>query len=434
MKFTATNTDEANAVITATIEAKTIEASLNTLAKQASKTMDVQGFRKGKVPVAIIKQRYGKKMAEDAQNEVLRDLFTEALTELNIDNASVIGEPAVTKFDKKDDGSIEIELKIASKPTVKLGDYKALLPEVETKEVTDDEVDARINEMASRNTPLSKISKKRKVKTGDFVLIDFEGFKDGVAFDGGKADKHSLEVGSNSFIPGFEDQIIDMAYDEEKEIKLTFPSEYQVKDLAGAEVMFKVKLHEIQKKQTPEIDDEFAKKVLQGEKDATLDMLKEKIKEQISNEKMNAYYQEELKPVYITSLLKAINFAVPMSILDQEINQALNVEIKGMSEDEIKALQKDDKRIEEMRKKAEPNAIESVKATFIIDALAKAESIEVTDQEVNQTVYYEAMMQGQDGQAMIKQYSEQGYLPAIKMSMIEQKVITKLLDEKAGKK
>ena len=158
-------------------------------------------------------------MAEDAQNEVLKEIFTEALTELNIDNASVIGEPAVTKFDKKDDGSIEIELKIASKPTVKLGDYKALLPEVETKEVTDGEVDDKINKMASENASLGKIARKRKVKTGDFVLIDFEGFKDDVAFDGGKAEKHSLELGSNSFIPGFEDQIIDMAYDEEKEIK-----------------------------------------------------------------------------------------------------------------------------------------------------------------------------------------------------------------------
>ena len=433
MKFTAKKTDEANAVVTATIEAATIANSLDSIAKQAAKTMDVQGFRKGKVPVAVVKQRYADKMTQDAESEALRDLFTASLAELKIENTDIVGEPAVTKFNKKDNGDIDVELKVACKPNVDLGDYKALLPEVETKEVTDEEVETRINEMAAGDAPLAKIARKRKVKAGDFALIDFEGFKDGVAFDGGKAEKYSLEIGSNSFIPGFEDQVIGMVYEEEKEITVTFPAEYQSKDLAGAEVMFKVKLHEIQEKKAPVIDDEFAKKVLQGDENATVDTLKEKIKEQILNEKMGAYYQEELKPAYITALVKANEFAVPTTVLEQEIGQVLNTEIRGMSEDEIKALQEDAEKIEEMKKKAEPEATDSVRATFIIDALAKAEDVSVTDQEVSQTIYYEAMMTGQDGQAMIKQYEEQGYLPAIKMSMVEQKVITKLLDEKAGK-
>jgi trigger factor len=433
MEFTTKKTDEANAVVTATIDAQTIANSLDNIAKQAAKTMDVQGFRKGKVPVSVIKTRYANKMTEDAQSEALRDVFAKALEELKIENSDLVGEPAVTKFDKKEDGSIEVELKISSKPVVDLGDYKALLPEVKTKKVTAKEIDERITQMASGDAPLEKIKRKRKVKAGDFALIDFEGFKDGVAFDGGKAQKHSLEIGSNSFIPGFEDQVIGMAYDEEKEITVTFPKEYQAKDLAGAEVMFKVKLHEIQEKVAPEIDDEFAKKILQGEENATVDMLKEKIKEQIKNEKMGQYYQEELKPEYIAALVKANDFAVPTSILDQEIGQVLNNTIRGMSEDEIKELQEDADKIENMKKEVEPEAKDSVRATFIIDALAKAENVEVSDQEVTQTIYYEAMMQGQDGQAMIKQYEEQGYLPAIKMSMLEQKVITKLLDEKAGK-
>ncbi len=433
MKITAKKTDEANAVVTATIDAQTLETSLDTIAKQAAKTMDVQGFRKGKVPVAVVKQRYAEKMAQDAESEALRTVFTEGLAKLKIDNKDLVGEPAVTKFDKKDNGDIAVELKVSCKPAFDLGDYKALLPEVKTKKVTAKEVDERISTMASGNAPLTKIARKRKVKAGDFTLIDFEGFKDGVAFDGGKADGHSLEIGSNSFIPGFEDQVIGMAYDEEKEITVTFPAEYQSKDLAGAEVMFKVKLHEIQEKKAATIDDEFAKQVLQGEKDATVDMLKTKIKEQIKNEKMGQYYQEELKPAYITALVKANEFAVPTSILDQEVNQVLNNEIRGMKEDEIKKLQEDEKKIEKMRKKAEPEAQESVRATFIVAALAQAEKVEVTDEEVSQTIYYEAMMQGQDGQALIKQYEEQGYLPAIKMSMLEQKVINKLLDEKAGK-
>ncbi len=433
MKFTVKRTNEANAIVTATIAAADIVKSLDELAKQASKTMDVQGFRKGKVPVAVIKQRYGKKMAEDAQNDTLRDVFTQALTELKINNADLIGEPAVTKFDKKDDGSIEVEIKLASKPTVDLGDYKALLPKITTKKVTAKEVDERITQMAAGNAPFVKIKRKRKAKSGDFAVIDFEGFKDGVAFDGGKAQNHTLEIGSNSFIPGFEDQVIGMGYDEEKEIKVTFPKEYQAKDLAGAEVMFKVKLHEIQEKAEPVIDDEFAKKMLPQEKDVTVDILKIKIKEQIKNEKTQKYYSDELKPAYLDALVKSLDFAIPQTLLDQEINQVINNEIRTMDEKAIKKLQDDAKKIESMRKNAEPEATNNVKATFVIDALAKVEKVEVTDQEVTQTIYYEAMMSGQDGQAMIKQYEEQGYLPVIKMSMLEQKVINKLLDEKAGK-
>ena len=433
MKFTATKTDEANAVVTATIPADEIAKSLDSIAKQAAKTMDVQGFRKGKVPVAVIKQRYGQKMEEDANNEALRTVFTEALAELKIDNSDLVGEPAVTKFDKKEDGSLDVELKLACKPAVDLGDYKSLLPEIKTKKVTAKEIDERIDQMASGNAPLEKIKRKRKVKAGDHAIIDFEGFKDGVAFDGGKAEKHTLEIGSNSFIPGFEDQVIGMAYDEEKEINVTFPESYQSKDLAGADVAFNVKLHEIHEKSAPVIDDEFAQKVLSDTPDATVDTLKAKIKEQIKSEKMNKYYNEDLKPVYLDVLVKSLDFAVPSSILDQEINQVLNNEIRTMKEDEIKALQDDSKRIEEMRVKAEPEAKDSVKATFIIDALAKAEAVEVADQEVSQAIYYEAMMQGQDGAAVLKKYEEMGYLPAIKMSMLEQKVITKLLDEKVGK-
>jgi trigger factor len=148
---------------------------------------------------------------------------------------------------------------------------------------------------------------------------------------------------------------------------------------------------------------------------------------------MGQYYNDELKPAYLDALVNALDFAVPQNILEQEINQVLNNEIRTMKEEDIKALQDDAKKIDSMREKATPEATNSVKATFIIDALAKAESVEVTDQEVTQAIYYEAMMQGQDGVGALKKYEEMGYLPAIKMSMLEQKVITKLLDEKSGK-
>jgi len=433
MKFNATKTNEANAVVTATVEAGAIETNLNKLAKEAAKTMDVQGFRKGKVPVAVVKSRYADKLTQDAEGEAIRDILSGALKELDINNADLIGEPAITKFDKQENGDIEIAIELSCRPAIDLGDYKALLPEIKTKKATKKEVEERIDTMASQGAPLEKIKRKRMVKAGDFALIDFEGFKDGVAFDGGKAEGHSLEIGSNSFIPGFEDQVIGMKYEEEKEITVTFPAEYQSADLAGKEVVFKVKLHEIQEKVPAVIDDEFAKKVLSNEENPTVELLNEKITEQIELEKNSKYYNEDLKPVYLESLVEKISFEVPTSVLEQEISQLLNNKVREMSEEDLNALKEDQAKIEEMREEVKPEATKSVKATFIVDALAKAEGVSVEDQEVTQTLYYEAMMQGQDGQALIKQYEEAGYLPAIKMSMIEQKVITKLLDEKAGK-
>ena len=433
MEFNAKKIDEANAVITATLQAATIDESLTKIAKQAAKTLDVQGFRKGKVPVAVVKSRYAEKLQQDAEGEALRAVLNEALAELKIANSDLIGEPAITKFDKKENGDVEVEIQISSRPQFDLGDYKALLPEIKTKKVTAKEIDEKLNEMAAHSAPLEKIKRKRMVKDGDFAVIDFEGFKDGVPFEGGKADGHTLEIGSGSFIPGFEEQVIGMKYEEEKEITVTFPEQYQAANLAGAEVVFKVKLHEIQEKAAPVIDDEFAKKVLPQEEGANVEMLKEKMKEQIKADKTAKYYNEELKPEYLEALVEKVDFAVPTAVLEQEISQVLNNQVRTMSDAEIKELQENKDKIEEMRKEATPEATKSVKATFIIDALVKAEKVEVSDQEVTQTLYYEAMMQGQDGQALIKQYQEAGYLPAIKMSMIEQKVITKLLDEKAGK-
>jgi trigger factor len=432
MEYNVNKIDEANAVVTTKIAKEKIDAQLDKLVKQAAKTTEIQGFRKGKAPVSVIKQRYGQKLQQDAESEAVREVFTAALGELKITNEDLIGEPGIAKFDKQEDGSIDVEVKLSMRPQVDLGDYKALLPEVKTKRVTAKEIDEKINELGSQNTPLVKLKRKRMAREGDFAVIDFEGFKDGVAFEGGKAEKHTLELGSGQFIPGFEDQIIGMKYEEEKEINVTFPEKYNVADLAGADVVFKVKLHELQEKGEPTVDDAFAQQML-GQEDATVDTLKEKVKEQISAEKMNQYYAEELKPAYIEALVKANDFAIPGSILEQEVNQILNNKIRTMSEDEIKGLQEDATKVEKMREEAKPEATNNVKATFIVDALAKAENVEVSDQEVTQAIYYEAMMTGQDGVGALKKYEEMGYLPAIKMSMMEQKVISQLLDEKAGK-
>lgn len=433
MEFKANRVDEANVEITATLSKELIEKNLDKVAAQAAKTMNVQGFRKGKVPVAVVKQRYADKLLEDAQGEAIRKVLNEGLKLLDLKNDDLIGEPSISKFDKKENGSVELEISVACKPKIDLGDYKTLVPEVKAVEVGIEKIDARLTEIASQSAPLEKIARKRAAKDGDYAVIDFEGFVDGVAFEGGKAEKYPLQLGSNSFIPGFEEQIIGMKYEEQKDVVVTFPKEYQAKDLAGKEAVFKVTLHEIQERVAPELNDEFAQKLLPNEKDVTLDSLREKIKEQIVATEKATYYREELKPTFLETLVEKINFALPKTVVDQEVNFALNNKIRSMSEAEINELKEDATKIEKIREELKTDAINSVKATFIIDALAKAENIDVNDQEVTQLLYFEALQMGQNPQNVIKQYQEAGYLPAIKMSIIEEKVISKLFDEKLAK-
>ncbi len=433
MEFNAKRVDEANAEITATMNKAAIDAKMDKIAKEAAKTMNIQGFRKGKVPVNVVKARYGEKLSEDAANEVLRDLLQEALAELEIANEELIGEPAVTKYEKKDDGDIDVELKVSCKPKFELGDYKSLIPAVKEKKVAKKDLNERLDSLAKGSAPLEKIKRKRMVKDGDFAVIDFEGFVDGVAFEGGKAEKYPLEIGSNSFIPGFEEQILGMKYEEQKDVVVTFPESYQSKDLAGKEAVFKVTLHEIQEKVPAELDDEFAKKMLPNEEDATIDTLKAKIEEQMKTELMFSYYREELKPAYLDKLVEKVKFALPETVVEQEVNYALNNKVRTMKEEEIKELQEDAAKVDAIRDELRADAETSVKATFIVDALAAAEGVEVNDQEVTQVIYYEAMQNGQNPQDVLKQYQDAGYMPAIKMSMIEDKVLNKLFDEKLGK-
>ena len=433
MEFNAKRIDEANAEITATITKASIDGKIDKIAKEASKTLDVQGFRKGKVPVSVVKARYGEKLVQDAEGEVVRDILTNSLAELKIANEDLIGEPSFKKYDKAENGDVEIEVAVSCKPSFDLGDYKSLIPELKEKKVSAKDIDEKIEEMTKQSAPLEKIARKRMVRDGDFALIDFEGFVDGVAFEGGKAEKYALEIGSNSFIPGFEEQIIGMKYEDQKDVVVTFPAEYQSKDLAGKEATFKVTLHEIQEKVAAELNDEFAQKMLPNEEGATVETLKAKIEEQMKNELTYKYYREEIKPAYLDKLVETLNFALPSSVVDQEINYAINNKVKDFSEEQMKELQENAAKVEEMREELRADAESSVKATFIVDSLAKAEGVDVTDQELTQVIYYEAMQMGQNPQEVLKQYQDAGYMPAIKMSMIEDKVINKLLDEKLGK-
>ncbi len=431
MKIKTNKNDSANATVEVSIPKEFIEAKEDVIAKAAAKDMKVDGFRKGKVPTHVVKARYGDKLVEDAKNEAIREAYESALKELNLDASAIIGEPRVTKFDEKD-GNIDAEIKIALRPEIVIDGYKDLIPEIKKPKVTAKEEKEKLEELLKSTATLQKLKRKRAAKDGDFVLIDFEGFKDGEPFAGGKAEAYTLELGSNSFIPGFEDQIIGMKYDEEKEINVTFPEEYQAADLAGAEVMFKVKLLEIQEKVVPaDLDEETLKKLLPQEEAPTEEILKEKIKEQLEHEKLAKLYQEEIKPKFVESLVKEFKIDLPENIVEQEMDMAFRNALNTMSEDEIKKHTADEDAVKAKREEYRSDSEDSVKLTFIVDELARKEEIVVDDQEVMQTIYFEAIQSGQDPQAYMKQYEDQGLLPAVKMAIIEDKLFTKLFNDKA---
>ena len=430
MELSVNKIDSANAEISALITADEVDAKIEKIAKQLAKTANVQGFRKGKVPVAIIKKMYGEKLVQDAESEALREVMNEGLKELGVENSQLIGEPAITKFDKKENGDIEVTIKIAIRPEIELGDYKNVIEDFEKPSVSDEELDEKLKEIAEENAELKELPKNRVAKEGHVVNIDFEGFLDGEPFEGGKAEGFDLKLGSGQFIPGFEEQLVGMKKDEEKTIQVTFPEDYGSEKLAGKETEFKVKVNAIKDKGEAKIDDELAKKLLPGQEDATLETLKEQLKTQMENEKLVKLYNEGKKAELLEKLVETIDFDLPEFVVEQEIDLAVNNAARDMKEEEIKELQENPEKLKEFREQFREEAQKSVKATFIIDALAKAEGINVGEQEVMQTIYMEALQTGQDPQKVYEHYQQSGYLPAIQMAMMEDKVLSSILNSK----
>ncbi len=428
MNVTTNKIDAANATIAAQITNEAIASNVDKIAKQLAKTANIPGFRKGKVPVSAVKKQYGEKLDQDAEGEALREVLTAGLKEIGVANEDMIGEPQITKFEKGAE-SINVEVTVAMRPAIDLGDYAKLVPAFKTPKITAAAVKERIDELAMQHAELITVDEDRALESGDTALIDFEGSIDGVLFEGGAAQGFSLLLGSGQFIPGFEDQVIGMKKGEEKIVKVTFPENYGGEALAGKDAEFKVTVHEIQTKKKPRQDAKLAAKMLPGEEDATMDMVKEKVQEQLENEAKTKLYNEELKPKVLEALVENIDVALPKFVVEQEMDMALNKKAQSMSADEIKALQEDAAKVTELREEGREEAERSVKATFIIDALAKAEGIAVEEQEVMQTIYFEAMQMGQDPAAVYKQYQESGYLPAVQMAMIEDKVLSKLLND-----
>ncbi|WP_462191028.1 trigger factor [Campylobacter concisus] len=426
--------DSVNTLASTTVSADAIKSSVEKLAKKAAKTMKVDGFRQGHVPVAVVLKRYEKELTNDAEQDVLRDVVEEAIKQAGKKNDDLIGEPIVSKFDRKDD-KIDVELTVSFKPSVDVSGYESLIPEFSNPRVLKKDIDEKKTELLKMIAPLEKVESKRGLKVGDFAKFDFEGFVDGLAFEGGKAENYVLEIGSNQFIPGFEDGMVGIKAGGEKDIEVKFPENYGAAHLAGKDAVFKVKLHEIQERKIPEkLDEEMLKTILPNEEKPTEELLEERIKEQIRQEKIYKLINEELKPKFAEAAVEKFKFDVPKNIVEQEIDMQFRNAWSSFTPDDMKKFREDKDALAKKRDEYRKDAENSVRLTFIIDELARVRGVKVSDQEVVQAIYFEAYRSGQDPKAHLEMYRNQGMLPAIKMSMIEEKLFSELFNKEKDEK
>jgi len=426
VEVTTKKLNDANVQIDAKIEINEIEARVNKLAREAGKQLKVDGFRKGKVPAHVVKKMHGEKLEQDAEGDILKNVLDQGNKDLGISKDSILGQPTFKKFDKTDDGLV-ISIEVSLRPEFAVEGYAELAPTFDMPTVEDAEIDKKLVEIAEGNATLTKIEENRAVKNGDNIIMNFVGSIDGVDFDGGSAEDFNLNIGSGQFIPGFEEQLIGLNINEENTITVTFPEDYHSDELAGKESQFKVTIKEIQEKISPEINEELAVKLLQGEENPTLETLKERVAEQIKSEKISKIYNDELKPKMVDALVKHFVFSLPNNIVEQEIDAKVQAKAQTMSQEELDSYKDNNEKIMELRGSVKEDAEDSVKATFIVDAMARKEKITVSDDEVSQTIYYEAMRNGQNPQDAMKHYRENNLLAAVKMGMIEDKLLGKLL-------
>lgn len=429
MQVKAKFEDKVNAVASVNIPRQKIDDEIKALAQKASKSIKMDGFRPGKVPASAVMKRYEKELSKDAEQNLLKNAVDEALKELKKDGKELVAEPYFEKFERKDSG-IETQLVLSFKPQVDLKGYEALIPKFSAPKAEKKELDEKKKELLKSLATTEPIKSKRALKKGDFAKFDFEGFVDGVAFEGGKAENFTLEIGSGRFIPGFEDAMVGMKEGENKDIKVTFPKDYGAANLAGKEAVFKIKLHEIKELKIPELNAEILKQILPNENAPSEKLLDEKISEQIENEKLFKLINEDLKEKFGEALLKKFDFDLPRGVVEQEIDVQFRNAWSGFSQKELDEIRGDSDKYQKKRESFRNEAQKSVKFTFVVDELARLRGVSVSDNEVVQAVYFEAYRYNQDPKALLESYQQQGILPAIKMSLIESKLFNDIFAPK----
>ncbi len=407
MSMKVEKTDKKNEVkLSFTIEASKFEEAIQKVYVKSAKYFNIPGFRKGKAPYKIVEKQYGAQIFyEDAFNEVAGEVYEKELTDAKIE---AVSRPEIDIIQMEKGKDLIFTAVVQTKPEVTLGKYKGIeLKKVEYN-VEEKDIDHEIGHMQERNARLVNVE-DRPVEKNDTTVIDFEGFVDGVAFEGGKAENHELVIGSNTFIPGFEDQIIGMKIGEEKDINVTFPEEYFSKDLAGKAAVFKVKLHEIKKKELPTVDDEFAKDVSEFD---TIKELKDSIKEKLEEENKNkAKYETEEEA--IKTVCDNTEIDIPSGMVETETdNMIKDIEQRLMYQglNFAQYLQMMGKTEEDMRKEMKEQAERQVKTKLVLGAIVEAEKIEATDEEVKAKLEEMATMYGKDAKDLEANESLKAYI------------------------
>ena len=384
MSVSFENTATNRGVVTFTIGQDKIQAALDQAFNKVKKNLNAPGFRKGHMPRALFNQKFGEEaLYDDALNAILPAAYEAAIAELGLD---VVAQPKidVKSIEKGQDWTLTAE--VVTKPEVKLGAYKDLEVSVEaSKEVTDEEVDAKLEN--ERKNLAELVVKEGAAENGDTVVIDFVGSVDGVEFDGGKGENHSLELGSGQFIPGFEDQLVGAKAGDEVEVKVTFPEDYQATDLAGKAAVFVTKVNEVKAKEVPALDDELAKDL--DDEVETLDELKAKYRKELEAAKEIAYDDAVEGAALDLAVENAEIVELPAEMVEDEVHRAMNEFMGNMQRQGISPemyFQITGTTQEDLHKQYEADADKRVKTNLVIEAVAAAEGFDATEEEIQKEI------------------------------------------------
>ncbi|EGX31008.1 trigger factor [Streptococcus salivarius] len=384
MSVSFENTATNRGVVTFTIGQDKIQPALDQAFNKVKKNLNAPGFRKGHMPRAVFNQKFGEEaLYDDALNAILPAAYEAAIAELGLD---VVAQPKidVKSIEKGQDWTLTAE--VVTKPEVKLGAYKDLEVSVEvSKEVTDEEVDAKLEN--ERKNLAELVVKEGAAENGDTVVIDFVGSVDGVEFDGGKGENHSLELGSGQFIPGFEDQLVGAKAGDEVEVKVTFPEDYQAADLAGKAAVFVTKVNEVKAKEVPALDDELAKDL--DDEVETLDELKAKYRKELEAAKEIAYDDAVEGAALDLAVENAEIVELPAEMVEDEVHRAMNEFMGNMQRQGISPemyFQITGTTQEDLHKQYEADADKRVKTNLVIEAVAAAEGFDATEEEIQKEI------------------------------------------------
>ena len=414
------STEQANntAKIVVEIEKQEFEVALTKAYNKVKKDIAVPGFRKGKAPRKVIEGMYGAQVFyEDAVNEIFPEVYVKAVVDQKL---KAVGGPSISSMDVNEDGAIVLTVETALYPEVTLGQYKGIEVPKAAVSVTDEDVENEINRMAERNSSIQTV--ERPAQEGDTVVLDYEGFDNGVAFEGGKADNYSLKLGSHQFIPGFEEALVGLSAGEEKDIDVTFPENY-TPELAGKPVVFKCKIHEVKETTMPELDDEFAKDVSEFD---TMDALRADIREkQLKMRQDNADRQFENAAVEMAA--QNMTAEIPGCMVDEQVDNhmqqfAQQLQMSGMTMEDYAKMMGGD--MEALRSSMRPMAETTVRSNVLLSAIVEAEGIEVSDEEV------EAEMQKVADQYQMELEKVKAALAAetVKADLAAQKAVKLIVD------